>query len=524
MRITNKIMQNNAVVNINTNKLLQDKLNTQMTTQSKIVRPSDDPVVAIRALRLRTNLSEITQYYEKNIPDADSWLKVTEDALNSMTGIVTDMYSNCESGAKGFLKAEDREKVLENLRQLRKGVYDTGDADYAGRNLFTGYRTNVRLSFQNDTTIPYKITEQLTKENMDSFTYVNKGDLKDIAGNTTEHDVDFSTVNRIRLSYEDLNAGVKPTIKVPIQGSFTDGNQDFEELKINGNPLEIETMSKTGEEDPNTNPYLKINDPAYANKAIFVPETGELLLGSNVKAALDVLPKNEEIQISYQKDEWKEGDLRPEHYFACDAVVNGKTIKYNEDYLLSSKKEMDITKQYISYDVGFNQSLRVNTLASECFTHNIGRDVDELITVTQQTADMDKLVQKLQSMVDSGNYDDTTNPSLKDLETRLAAANKAYTLLNDKCQKMFEHGMTQMQGYLDQTNLAMTNVGSRSVRLEMVENRLRSQQTNFKELTVDNEGADVTELAIQLKSAALSYDAALMATGKIVQNSLMNFI
>ena len=41
-----------------------------MTSQKKISRPSDDPVIAIRALRLRSSLSQINQYYEKNIPDA----------------------------------------------------------------------------------------------------------------------------------------------------------------------------------------------------------------------------------------------------------------------------------------------------------------------------------------------------------------------------------------------------------------------------------------------------------------------
>ena len=61
MRITTKVMQNNSLSNINTNKKLQDKLNTQMATEKKINRPSDDPVVAIRALRLRTNVSQITQ-------------------------------------------------------------------------------------------------------------------------------------------------------------------------------------------------------------------------------------------------------------------------------------------------------------------------------------------------------------------------------------------------------------------------------------------------------------------------------
>ena len=60
--------------------------------------------------------------------------------------------------------------------------------------------------------------------------------------------------------------------------------------------------------------------------------------------------------------------------------------------------------------------------------------------------------------------------------------------------------------------------------LDMVENRLQAQQTNFKQLASDNEGVDLTELAVQLSSAELSFEAALLATGKITQNSLMNFI
>ncbi len=47
MRITNKIMQNNTLTNININKNLQNKLSHQMSTQKLLTRPSDDPVVAI---------------------------------------------------------------------------------------------------------------------------------------------------------------------------------------------------------------------------------------------------------------------------------------------------------------------------------------------------------------------------------------------------------------------------------------------------------------------------------------------
>ena len=85
-------MRNNSLYNINNNKILEDKLSTQMTNQSKITRPSDDPVVAVRALRLRTNVTTVTQYYEKNSPDADSWLSITEDALATVSGVLKNLY------------------------------------------------------------------------------------------------------------------------------------------------------------------------------------------------------------------------------------------------------------------------------------------------------------------------------------------------------------------------------------------------------------------------------------------------
>ena len=57
MRITSQMMINTNMADIQTNKLLLNKYNTQMSTQKKINRPSEDPVIAIRALRLRSSLN-----------------------------------------------------------------------------------------------------------------------------------------------------------------------------------------------------------------------------------------------------------------------------------------------------------------------------------------------------------------------------------------------------------------------------------------------------------------------------------
>ena len=118
----------------------------------------------------------------------------------------------------------------------------------------------------------------------------------------------------------------------------------------------------------------------------------------------------------------------------------------------------------------------------------------------------------------------TDEAEKKDLQLRLDAVNKSITYLTDKMQKDFESGITRTQGYLDKTNTALTTVGNRSARVELVANRLSSQQTSFQTLSSDNEDADLTEVAVRLSSVQLSYEAALMATGKIAQTSLLNYL
>ena len=158
MRITNKVMQNNALVNINNNKVTQDMLNTQLATGKKVNRPSEDPIVAIRALRLRSDVDQVTQYLKKNVPDAESWLKLTEGALKTTVSVLKDMIEQCEKGASDQLKTEDRKVIIESLNKLYQEVYDTGKGDYAGRYIFTGYRTDTSLTFGTQTEKQYVIT------------------------------------------------------------------------------------------------------------------------------------------------------------------------------------------------------------------------------------------------------------------------------------------------------------------------------------------------------------------------------
>ena len=108
MRITNNMIMGNTKTNINSTKVLVDKYNTQMTTQKKISKASEDPVIAIRSLRLSTSLSHLDQYKDNNIPDASSCMDVTETALSNMKSLLTDIRTQCVNGSTDTLTADDR--------------------------------------------------------------------------------------------------------------------------------------------------------------------------------------------------------------------------------------------------------------------------------------------------------------------------------------------------------------------------------------------------------------------------------
>ena len=143
-------MRNNSLYNINQNKMLEDQLSNQMTNQSKIVRPSDDPVVAIRALRLRSNVTNVSQYYDKNSPDAEQWLTVTGDALDTIDEVLEDLYKQASTASNKYLTSDDLQIILTQMESLTKEFYASGNVDYAGRFVFSGFRTDTAITFSSE--------------------------------------------------------------------------------------------------------------------------------------------------------------------------------------------------------------------------------------------------------------------------------------------------------------------------------------------------------------------------------------
>lgn len=519
MRITNRIMENNSLYNINNNKILQDKLSTQMSTTKKLTRPSDDPVTAIRALRLRTSVSELTQYYEKNAPDADSWLSITEGALSTNAEVLTDLVKKAGKAANKEKRVEDLNILLQEMKTLRNEYYSTGNVDFAGRYVFTGYRTNTTLTFTEEDAAKgdsYNMTEPVKLKDFDTTSYTNMSTLAGLTksnyndakyNKVREQDVTNSTIHRIRLSYDKLSAA---DIKIGTATVDAGGNEVFKDIKgIASADIKTAASAEAG--------YQQI---ATANEAgnvamAYIPETGELLFSDKAYETLSKAVKDDtEISINYTKSEWEKGDLRPEHYFRSTVTkADGTKTKFNF--------EADVNDQVIEYDVGYNQTIRVNTMANEAFSHGLNRDIEDLERALSSLQEINATMtdlSRLKKELTEGTAD------YEKVEKQLDAATKAYNYARENIHTKFENSITSMQGYLDDTNIAVTDNGTRSSRLALISDRLMDQKTTFKTLQSENEDADIAEVTVELTSSKLTYEAALMATGKILQTSLMNYI
>lgn len=635
MRITTKMMQNTSLRNLNINKALQEKLTNQMSTGKKITRPSDDPVIAIRSLKLNSSLDKIDQYYEKNASDADSWISLTLSSLSAVNKILTDdVRKNIISANNNYKEAEDRKAIIKNLQQAIEEIYSIGNTDSAGRTIFTGYRTDMPLSLKTDKTEKNVITEQLTNADINKFTFVRTGDLKSInEGNfrdkdTTEYKVNTEDIYRFRLAYDNvditpqLDANGDPvkdadgnivyesnvdiafmkdakvsgnsavigtssvtavvsidTTVLPNEAVFTIDNQEYRvkkgtstatpplpasvgnvnvsyeddgTLKIvdnNNVPQETVTLGSSVTKDANgksvvslddkfktslaisnyyptgsdDNAYLSVVGENNANNITYVADTGELLLGANIQKRLSELSSDTELRITYEKTNWKKNDLDPVHYFYTERTTKGKngndkTVKYNENFLSDPSAN---GKQIIEYDIGNNQSIRVNTTADEVFTHDMGRDMKEVINMLNEYDDLEQCLNTVKDMIKSEKYD---GEDLTKLEEHQKALEETMTRVGDKIKKRTQELIDDCDGYFERAQMAETDCGARGSRLDLIQNRLEMQQTNFGELVSENEDADYTDLVIQLKSIGMTYEAALSSISYVMQTSLLNFI
>ncbi len=507
MRVTNNMITSNTKSNINANKVLVDKYNTQMTTQKKINKPSDDPVIAIRSLRMQTSLSHIDQYLNNNISDANSWLNVTDTALENMKTILTDVRSLCVKGATDTLKEDDRRTILNQLKSLSDQIYAEGNADFSGRTVFTGYRTTEQLTFKTDEeTTSYTIDQKLSYKDISEarYTYGNV-DVPTDAANSFDEKISIgeNTYDRLRLAYGKINGkdnsdgtgAIDPISSM----SYTTAAGKKVELKF--------TMYESKEKwlEAN-NGEAKVGD----KDMVFIKDTGEMILGKDLSNTLK--REKADLSITYTKTGFDAGEARPEYYYDCKMKTPDmqKAVQYTKE------------DQPINFEISSGIMLAANTQASDVLSTDIGRDMTEMMTLVSASTQAHDKVSRIEKMMSMDKYSD--EESQKKLQTYLDAANKEATYADDNLSKTYQQFISNFDGYLNKVNVAHTNVGGLQQRVELTKTRVENQKETVEELKSNNDNRDISDIIIDYYAAYNAYTSSLTAASKVGSQTLLNYL
>lgn len=445
MRITNNMMTSRMLLNSNRSLNRLDTLYTQLATTKQFQVPSEAPILASRAIRFRSNLSLIEQY-KRNADQATAWADLSDSAMTDMNNLMIRLKEIFTRGANDLNTPEERSAFVVEVRQLIAGMGSIMNSNFSGRYLFSGFKTNEPATF-------------LRNDNLASFNINQSFKVSDIE---TTH------------SYQNLDP---------------EGLIQFENIQILKLPytgIENLSISFTGDTPGDVRPITTrsvLDEDAYNpgdDEIIFIPETGEIVLGRNVASEARELPRGAEINVNYDKNGFSAGDLNPKVYFDCEDLNTG--LVYTMD------------GNDLRFEVGLGVRLPINVLAKDVFPSKIYADLVAL-----------------SNFVDSVNFSDDPEEN----EFKMA-------------QKALQDRFNNMIGFIDDYNIDFTRVeadlGTRHARLLSLANRLDDELIIYQELTSRNEDVNIEEVTVRLSEASTIYNYALKASSSIIQLSLINYL
>ncbi|WDV46122.1 flagellar hook-associated protein FlgL [Clostridiaceae bacterium M8S5] len=230
MRITNNMLVMNLMNNLNSNLNKLDKTQQKIASGKKFQLPSDDPIGVSKSLKFHTDLSRIEQY-QSNLKDGLSWMKVTEDSIKQVGEIMKRAKELTIQALNGTNSDDDKKKISEEIGQLKEQLIKISNATYAGRSIFTGYKTD---------------TDLLDKDGNYKLTNYKAG---------TVGGSDIIKLNDTEVS--KYNIGVSDEIGINTVGIRLFGKKgiDLDTVSYTGsvNGYKVDKTSKTSEIDTNTN-------------------------------------------------------------------------------------------------------------------------------------------------------------------------------------------------------------------------------------------------------------------------------
>jgi flagellar hook-associated protein 3 FlgL len=140
MRVTNQLIINTVLTNLDRGRERLRDLQTKAATGMQIQRPSDDPIGSMRVLKLNLLLRDQRQFSD-NIENGSSWLTMTEKVLNEASTVIGEVKTTTVSGSNDSLGPSERRALAVQVDSMLEHLVALGNSRLEGKYIFAGTHT-----------------------------------------------------------------------------------------------------------------------------------------------------------------------------------------------------------------------------------------------------------------------------------------------------------------------------------------------------------------------------------------------
>ena len=214
MKITSLMTSTNVLGNIQSNLQQVNKTSNMLAANTKILIAQDDPSGAIRAMGLRTESSEVTQY-KRNIDAVNAVLTETDSSLGLVTSTLNSIRELTVKASTSTNSQSSLDAIADEINQQIEGLVDAANTKVGGKYIFGGYSTQEA---------PFKF---YTGRNDD---LTDNEDLTTIKGELRS-DINLDNVTVVKYSGDggNLAAEISPNVSINYTVS---GKEVFADTKL----------------------------------------------------------------------------------------------------------------------------------------------------------------------------------------------------------------------------------------------------------------------------------------------------
>ena len=144
MRLSTSLFYQRAQDTLMTSQSRLDKLQLQLTKQTRILSPADDPIGNSQVLALDEKLAQNAQF-DRNSITLENNLGREESVLSNMVDYVQRARSLSVYAGTGSLSQENRSAIALELRNIEDALFDfTNAQDESGEYIFAGYQNRIQ--------------------------------------------------------------------------------------------------------------------------------------------------------------------------------------------------------------------------------------------------------------------------------------------------------------------------------------------------------------------------------------------